>query len=155
MHPFQLLFLLFLIVPLVEIYLLIQVGGIIGPWPTIFLVVFTAVLGAWLLRIQGFTTLMRVRTTMAQGGIPAVEMVEGAVLLVSGALLLTPGFFTDTIGFLCLIPSLRRAVIRWAFGRFLIPPGFGGQGPGPGAGDNSSQHQSPRTLEGEYRREDD
>jgi UPF0716 protein FxsA len=153
MHPFQLLFLLFLIIPLVEIYLLIQVGGIIGPWPTIFLVVFTAVLGAWLLRIQGFTTLMRVRSTLAQGGIPAMEMVEGAVLLVSGALLLTPGFFTDTIGFLCLIPVLRSAVIRWAFGRFLVPPGFGGQG--PGSGDHSSGHQGPTTLEGEYRREDD
>lgn len=154
MHPFQLLFVLFLVVPLIEIYLLIQVGGIIGPWPTIFLVVFTAVLGAWLLRIQGFATLERVRSTMAQGGIPAMEMVEGAVLLVSGALLLTPGFFTDTIGFLCLIPTLRRAVIRWAFGRFLKPPGgFGG--PGTGAGSHSNRQQGPATLEGEYRREDD
>jgi UPF0716 protein FxsA len=153
MHPFQLLLLLFLAIPLVEIYFLIQVGNVIGPWPTIFLVVFTAVLGAWLLRIQGFSTLARVRTTMNQGGIPAMEMVEGAVLLVSGALLLTPGFFTDTIGFLCLIPTLRRAMIRWAFGRFLIPPGFGG--PGAGGGSQSTQHQDPKTLEGEYRREDD
>jgi len=153
MHPFQILFLLFLAIPLVEIYFLIQVGNVIGPWPTIFLVVFTAVLGAWLLRIQGFATLMRVRSTVAQGGIPAIEMMEGAVLLVSGALLLTPGFFTDTIGFLCLIPTLRRAVIRWALSKFLIPPGFGGSGSGTGG--HSSQHQGPRTLEGEYKREDD
>jgi UPF0716 protein FxsA len=153
MHPFQILLLLFLAIPLVEIYFLIQVGNVIGPWPTIFLVVFTAVLGAWLLRIQGFATLMRVRSTMAQGGIPAMEMVEGAVLLVSGALLLTPGFFTDTIGFLCLIPALRRAVIHWALGRFLIPPGFGGSGSGDGS--QSSQHRDSTTLEGEYRREDD
>ncbi|MEE8379473.1 MAG: FxsA family protein [Gammaproteobacteria bacterium] len=150
MHPFQLLFLLFLIVPMAEIYLLIKVGGVIGAFPTMFLVVFTAVLGAWLLRVQGFSTLARIRSTMNQGGIPAMEMVEGAVLLVSGALLLTPGFFTDTIGFLCLIPALRRTMIRWALGRFLMPPGFGG--PGSGSGKQSS---GPTTLEGEYRREDD
>jgi len=95
MRPFQILFLLFLLIPLLEIYLLIKVGGIIGALPTVFIVVFTAVLGAWLLRIQGLSTLMRVRSTLAQGGIPAVEMLEGAVLLVAGALLLTPGFFTD------------------------------------------------------------
>jgi UPF0716 protein FxsA len=153
MHPFQLLLLLFLAIPLVEIYFLIQVGNVIGPWPTIILVVFTAVLGAWLLRIQGFSTLERVRSTVNKGGIPAIEMMEGAVLLVSGALLLTPGFFTDTIGFLCLIPALRRAMIRWALGRFLMPTGFGG--PGSGTGGDSSQSQGPTTLEGEFRREDD
>jgi len=153
MHPFQILFLLFLVIPLVEIYLLIEVGGIIGAGPTIFLVVFTAVLGAWLLRIQGFSTLARVRATIHQGGIPALEMMEGAVLLVSGALLLTPGFFTDTIGFLCLIPSLRRAVIRWMLGRFLILPGD--NGPGTASGHHNSHHRGPTTLEGEYKREED
>ena len=154
MHPFQLLFLLFLVIPLAEIYLLIKVGGIVGAGPTVFLVVFTAVLGAWLLRIQGFSTLERVRSTVNQGGIPAIEMMEGAVLLVSGALLLTPGFFTDTIGFLCLIPVLRRAMIRWALGRFLMPPGgFGG--PGSGGGGHSTHRNGPTTLEGDFRREDD
>lgn len=153
MNPFRILFLLFLTIPMLEIYLLIKVGGVIGALPTVFMVVFTAVLGAWLLRIQGFSTLARVRTTMAQGGVPALEMLEGAVLLVSGALLLTPGFFTDTIGFLCLIPSLRRAMIRWALGRFLMPPGFGG--PGPGSGSHSTRHHGPTTLEGDFRREDD
>ena len=154
MHPFQLLFLLFLIIPVAEIYLLITVGGVIGAFPTVFLVVFTAVLGAWLLRIQGFSTIARLRSTMDQGGIPAMEMVEGAVLLVSGALLLTPGFFTDAIGFLCLIPTFRRAMIRWALGRFLTPPGgFGG--PGSGGGSHSTRHHGPTTLEGEYRREDE
>lgn len=153
MHPFHFLLLLFLIVPLVEIYLLIEVGGVIGALPTVFLVVFTAVVGAWLLRLQGFSTLRRVQSTMAQGGLPAMELMEGAVLLVSGALLLTPGFFTDTIGFLCLIPALRRNLIRWALGRFLMPPG-GGFGGGQGGG-RSGQHQGPTTLEGEFRRDDD
>lgn len=153
MHPFQILFLLFLIIPIVEIYLLIKVGGIIGALPTVFLVVFTAVLGAWLLRLQGFSTLRRVQKTLEQGGIPAMEMLEGAVLLVSGALLLTPGFFTDTIGFLCLIPVFRRNLVRWALGRFLMPPGR--TGGGGHSGDHSGHRNGPTTLEGEFRREDD
>jgi len=155
MNPFALLLVLFLTIPLLEIYLLIKVGGIIGALPTVFMVVFTAVLGAWLLRIQGFATLARIKRTMAQGGIPAMEMLEGAVLLVSGALLLTPGFFTDTIGFLCLIPSLRRTMIRWMLGRFLTPPGgFGGTAGPHRRGDSPGSHR-PNTIEGEYRREDD
>ncbi len=154
MNPFRILLLLFLTIPMLEIYLLIEVGGMIGALPTVFMVVFTAVLGAWMLRIQGFSTLTRVRTSMEQGGIPALEMLEGAVLLVSGALLLTPGFFTDAIGFLCLIPSLRRTMIRWALGRFLMPSGFGGPG-GPGSGHHSTRHSGPATLEGEFRRDDD
>jgi UPF0716 protein FxsA len=155
MNPFALLLILFIGIPLVEIYLLIKVGGIIGALPTVFMVVFTAVLGAWLLRIQGFATLNRVRRTMAQGGLPAMEMLEGAVLLVSGALLLTPGFFTDAIGFFCLVPTFRRAMIRWMLGRFLTPPGgFGGPG-GPHSGSQSSGSHGPKTIEGEFRREDD
>ena len=155
MYAFRFLFLLFLIIPMVEIYLLIKVGSVIGALPTVGLVVFTAVLGAWLIRLQGFSTLQRVRSTMDQGGIPAVEMLEGAVLMIAGALLLTPGFFTDTIGFLCLIPPLRRKLIRWALSHiFLGGGGFGGPG-GGSRGSYSEQHHGPRTIEGEYRREDD
>jgi len=180
MNPLSILFILFIAIPLLEIYLLIEVGGIIGAFPTVFMVVFTAVLGAWLLRIQGFSTLNRVRRTLANGGIPALEILEGAVLLVSGALLLTPGFFTDTIGFICLAPTFRRGVIRWALGRFLTPLGgfgngtgngagggagsaFDGKTDGPGAGkgtlgkktsSNSHGSQGPKTIEGEFHRED-
>jgi len=154
MNPFSILLILFLAIPVLEIYLLIKVGAVIGAFPTVFMVVFTAVLGAWLLRIQGFATLNRVRQTMAQGGIPAIEMLEGAVLLVAGALLLTPGFFTDTIGFLCLVPSFRRVMIRWLLGRFLMPPGgFGGPGSGPHDHAPGEPHH-PRTIEGEFHRED-
>lgn len=151
MRPFTILLLLFFTVPLIEIFLLIEVGGIIGPLPTVFLVVFTAVLGAWLIRIQGFSTLARIQSTLAQGGIPAIEMLEGAVLLISGALLLTPGFFTDAIGFCCLVPSLRRIVIVWAVRHVLhIPVQPGASGP------KSAHHaKGPTTIEGEYRREDD
>ena len=113
MNPLGLLFLLFILVPLVEIYFLIQVGSVIGAIPTIGLVVFTALLGAMLLRFQGMTTLQRTRMSMAEGQVPALEMLEGVLLLFAGVLLLTPGFFTDAIGFAFLIPPLRQALILW------------------------------------------
>jgi len=161
MNPFAFLLALFFIIPLIEIYLLIEVGGVIGAIPTIFAVVFTAVLGVWLLRIQGFSTLRRVQQTTAQGGVPAIELLEGAMLLVAGALLLTPGFFTDTIGFLCLVPSLRRVMAVWFFQRIFRFPGAGG---GPfNSGFHSTSHSAqshqkhhthrPDTIEGEYRRD--
>lgn len=157
MNPFFFLLALFFIVPLVEIYLLIEVGSIIGAFPTIFACVFTAVLGAWLLRIQGFTTLRRVQQTAAQGGIPAIEMLEGAMLLISGALLLTPGFFTDAIGFLCLIPPLRRSFAVWFFQRiFRFPTGRGPRGGGGfhSGGSSPGGGHRPEVIEGEFRRDD-
>ncbi len=145
MNPFSLLFLLFLIIPMVEIYLLIQVGSVIGALPTVFLVVFTAVLGALLLRYQGLITLQNFQSAMGQGKLPALEMLEGMVLLVAGALLLTPGFFTDAIGFAGLIAPLRRSAIKWFLKSKSIrrtPPPTGGR-------------RGPQTIEGEYHREDD
>ena len=111
MRVLHLLFLLFIVVPLVEIYLLLEVGGIIGAAPTIGLVVLTAAAGAALVRAQGFSTIRQVRRSMEAGEIPAVAIVEGIFLLVAGALLLTPGFLTDAVGFGCLIPPLRRGLI--------------------------------------------
>ncbi len=148
MNLFRLLLILFLTVPLLEIYLLIQVGSVIGALPTVFLVVFTAVVGAFLLRMQGFATMRRVQATLARGELPAIEMLEGLVLLISGALLLTPGFFTDIVGFLCLIPPLRRRLILW-----LLENSFfgGGMSPPPSSGDS----HGPRTIEGEFWRDRD
>lgn len=158
MNPLAILFLLFLTIPLVEIYLLIKVGGVIGAPMTIFLVVFTAVLGAWLLRIQGFSTLRRIQQTLNQGGLPAVELLEGALLLVAGALLLTPGFFTDAIGFACLVPAFRRAMIMRAMRRFFTPNGTQNSDfnsfTQPPRRSKRSKHQT-QTIEGEYTREDD
>jgi UPF0716 protein FxsA len=147
----RILFILFLAVPLIEIYLLIKVGSVLGALPTVALVVLTAVIGAVLLRMQGFVTMQRVRLSMARGEIPAVEMLEGVVLLCCGALLLTPGFFTDTVGFLGLIPSLRRALILWLIERGL----FATTNPnrqGRGQGQKGSPH---RTIEGQFWRDDD
>lgn len=114
MNIFRSLFLVFLIIPIIEIYLLIKVGGVIGAAWTILLIIGTAVLGAYLLRMQGIATFNRVQSTLQRGEIPAIEMMEGLILLVSGALLLTPGFFTDTLGFLALVPQIRRNFIVWA-----------------------------------------
>lgn len=116
----QILFLFFLIVPFIEIYVLLEVGAIIGAFPTIFLVVFTAILGAWLLRRQGFTTWQRFQDNLKQGVIPAYEMIEGPILLVGGALLLTPGFFTDLLGFACLMPPLRRKIAQYVIENYLL-----------------------------------
>ena len=120
MKSIQVLFLFFLIVPFLEIYVLLQVGGLIGAFWTIFLVVFTAALGAWLLRRQGFATWQRFQSSLAQGAIPAYEMIEGPILLVGGALLLTPGFFTDALGFACLIPALRRKIAQYIIENHLL-----------------------------------
>ena len=142
--------LLFLGIPLVELYLLIEVGSWIGALPTVFLVVFTAVLGVLLLRQQGFAALQRAQHAMAQGQIPAMELLEAVLLTLGAILLLIPGFFTDTLGFLCLIPSLRRWLVRRLLDRYFLgrPPGPPGAGPPPGPG------SGPVTLEGEFKREE-
>jgi len=146
------LFLVFLAVPLAEIYLLIQIGSVIGAGWTIALVVGTALLGAFLVRAQGISTIRRVQQNVERGQLPAVELLEGLGLLVAGALLLTPGFFTDAVGFLLLTPPLRRAVIAFGLARGQVTttdtPGAGR----PGAGDAA---RSQQTLDGEYRKLDD
>lgn len=163
MGIFQTLALLFLLVPVVEIYLLIKIGSVLGPLPTIFLVVFTAVLGALLLRVQGLYTLQRVREAMARGEVPAMAMLEGAVLIVSGVLLLTPGFFTDALGFLGLIPPVRRWFIRTLLRHGFLAAGGMHRPPYPGASTRDPLHpphpgtteRGPTTIDGEFRREDE
>ena len=144
------LLLLFFTVPLVEIYVLLEVGGVIGALPTIGLVVLTAVIGAGLIRAQGIATLGRVRDELDRGELPAVGILEAALLLVAGALLLTPGFVTDTVGFLILVPPLRRRAIRSFLEKRMVVDGTP-PGTPPGSGDRTG----PRVIEGEYRREDD
>ena len=98
---------IFIGIPLVEIALFIQVGGLIGLWPTIVIVIITAILGTLLIRKQGLSTLQRAQIELEKKQIPIRELFEGICLIFSGALLLTPGFLTDTIGFVILVPSLR------------------------------------------------
>ena len=111
MRPVTALLVLFIAVPLVEIYVLVEIGRVIGSLATLFFLIFTAVLGAMLVRMQGLTTLWNIQQELNAGRLPATEVVEGVVIVVAGALLLTPGFVTDSVGFLCLVPAFRRKVI--------------------------------------------
>ena len=99
---------IFMLVPIIEMWILIEVGGWIGALPTIGLVVLTATLGLSLLKRQGLSTLMSARRKMDEGSIPASELVSGVMIGVGGALLLTPGFVTDTVGFALLMPQARQ-----------------------------------------------
>ncbi len=159
MPLFRILFLLFLSIPVIEIYLLIQVGEVIGALPTIFIVVFTAVLGVALLRRQGLVTLTRVQAALARGELPALALLEGALLLVAGALLLTPGFFTDAIGFILLIPPLRQSLVQSLLLRGLFQTGGSFRGGGFSGGSTyegqSGESHGPKVIEGECKRRDD
>jgi UPF0716 protein FxsA len=143
----QIIFLFFLIVPFVEIYLLLQLGGIVGVLPTVLLVVFTAVLGAWLLRRQGFSTWQRLQSNLAKGKVPAYEMIEGPILLVGGALLLTPGFFTDALGFACLIPQTRRKFAKYLIENHLVNIQSGAPFQKP-------EKKPDNVIEGEFKKEE-
>jgi UPF0716 protein FxsA len=102
----------FIVVPLAEIAVLIEVGGWLGLAPTLALIILTAVAGAWLLRRQGVAVLRRAQQQMQQGGMPILEVFEGFCLVIAGALLLTPGFLTDTAGTLLLLPPVRAFLHR-------------------------------------------
>lgn len=102
---------IFAIVPSIEVLLLIEVGTRIGTVNTIFLIILTGILGAYLMRLQGFQVLKKIQEDLGRGVPPAKNILEGAMILVGGILLLTPGFFTDAVGFLLLIPRSRRYLL--------------------------------------------
>ena len=112
--PFFLLVFLFIGVPIAEITLLIRVGTAIGVFNTIGFVIFTAVLGAYLVRQQGLETINKLQQETNAGRVPAMQIAEGVALLFAGAVLMTPGFITDALGFALLIPPVRQALIAWA-----------------------------------------
>lgn len=105
---------LFTLVPLVELYVLLRVGGLIGTGPTIALILLTGVAGAYLARTQGFDLLRRIQAEMAEGRLPASELLDGAMVLAGGVLLLTPGFCTDLLGFSLLTPFTRTYIKQFA-----------------------------------------
>ncbi len=141
-------------VPLIEIGLFIKIGGLIGLWPTLALVLLTAALGTWQLRAQGLATLARGRQQLERGELPTRELFDGFCLVIAGALLLTPGFMTDVIGLVLFIPGFRDLLRRYLSSRLEttaetrmwtdgaeIDPGQGRTGPGSGG----------TVIEGEYR----
>lgn len=146
-----LLLLLLIGAPLLELYVIIKVGGAIGAGITVFLVVATAILGIGLIRAQGVGTRERLQAKLARGEAPAMEVLEAAALLVAGGMLLAPGFITDTFGFILLVPPLRRLLIR-AGVRHTASVRFGGFHDPRGGGPDP---RSPRTFDGEAWSDDD
>jgi UPF0716 protein FxsA len=141
------LFLLFTLVPLVEIYLLVKIGGLVGVWPTIGLVCLTGFLGASLARREGRRALARYQEALARGQLPEEGIVSGLLILVGGVLLIAPGVLTDLSGLALMIPPIRRAVARRinaglekriSTGSIQVmhlgPTGFGMSGFGPDVG---------------------
>ncbi len=165
----QSLLILFILVPILEIYLLISVGSVIGAGSTIFLVLLTAVIGTLLLRHQGLYTMTKAQQQIAAGEMPTQAMFEGILLLLSGALLLTPGFFTDSLGLLLLIPAVRQALMAGLLRRVVSGAVNGVHRQGgaphqtrtdhaaerPQAGRERGQAHTPTTIEGEYTHLDD
>ncbi|MEP3345133.1 MAG: FxsA family protein [Litoreibacter sp.] len=107
------LFLLFVTIPIVEIGLFIQVGGWLGLWPTLGIVILTAMLGTFLVRAQGLMAMSQIRSNLQEFQDPTESLAHGAMILASGLLLLTPGFFTDAVGFALLVPPVRLALFHW------------------------------------------
>jgi len=108
-----LLLLLFVVVPVLEIWVIVQVGQAIGIVPTVVLLLADALLGAWLFKLEGRKAWTAFRDALAQGRVPAREVADGGLVLVGGAFLLAPGFLTDVVGVLCLLPP-TRALLRAA-----------------------------------------
>jgi UPF0716 protein FxsA len=147
MRGFPFALLLFILAPVAEIWLMIDIGSVIGAGWTVLAIVSTAIIGASLVRFQGMGVYTRLNQTAARGELPAMEMIEGMSLFISGLLLITPGFITDTMGFLILIPPLRRWFALNMLKRFFIVPGASDQ-PDPFSPEQKT------TIDGEYRRID-
>lgn len=141
----RLLLVPFVLLPLLELFILILVGSRIGAAPTIGLVLLTAAIGILLLRQQGYSTLLRAREKLAQGQVPAEEMLGGVFVAAGGFLLLLPGFLTDLVGLCCLLPPLRRLLLKR-----LLRPWFAS---GVVVRSRRSQTQG-RIIEGEFDRDD-
>jgi UPF0716 protein FxsA len=146
--PFLILVFLFIAMPVAEITVLIRVGGAIGLFNTIAFVIFTAVLGAYLVRQQGFATLAKLQQETNAGRVPAMQIAEGVALLFAGAVLMTPGFITDAIGFAILIPPVRQALIAWAAKNLI--KGNGGAVYGSSNSSVNPHVEQGDVIEGEY-----
>jgi UPF0716 protein FxsA len=140
---------LFILVPIAELYVIIQVGELIGLWPTLALLLADALLGSFLLKHQGRSAWRRFNEALAQRRFPGKEVVDGALILVGGTLLLAPGFLTDIVGVILLIPPtralVRQLLRRFALGRFTVI-GLGGAMPGG----NRDSGTSPGTASRPY-----
>lgn len=139
-----LLFVVFIVFPLLELYVVIQVGSLIGVWPTIALLVVDSLIGAWLLKREGMRAWRALRARLDAGRMPGTELADGVLVVFGGALMLTPGFVTDALGILLILPFtrplFRRLVTAWTAHRVSVTVAGGPvpgarRSPGPSAGD--------------------
>ena len=107
------LFLAFTIIPIIEIYLLIEIGSMFGALTAVTLVILTGFLGAFLARMQGLQTLYRIQESLREGRMPSGELLDALLIVIAGLVLLTPGFLTDSAGFILLIPATRNSIKYW------------------------------------------
>ena len=112
------LFFLFTVVPIVELYILIKIGNVLGPLNTVLLLIGTALLGAFLVRLEGLRTFSRMTSNLSQGIVPGEELVDGLLIFGAGVLLITPGIFTDVLALFLLVPFSRTLIKRWLRRRF-------------------------------------
>ncbi|KMK65404.1 FxsA family protein [Puniceibacterium sp. IMCC21224] len=148
-------FLAFLMVPLIEIALFIQVGSLIGLWPTLAIVVLTAILGTSLMRSQGALAMAQVRRSFSELDDPTEPLAHGAMILVAGVLLLTPGFFTDACGFALLTPPVRIAVFRYLKARINVQSFQMGAGPQRTRRTSRPGTSRNDVIDGEFEKVDD
>jgi UPF0716 protein FxsA len=113
-----LLFVLLLVLPIAELWVLVQVADVIGVVPSLLLLLAVSMTGAWLLKREGMATWRRLQQTISRGGVPAQEVTDGALIMLGGALLLTPGFLTDVVGLLLVLP-FTRVFVKSSFRRFI------------------------------------
>ncbi|WP_206455874.1 FxsA family protein [Aurantimonas marina] len=140
--PFALIPFLLLVIPILEIAVFILVGNAIGLWPTLGLVLLTAIIGTLLLKQQGLSTLARIQADIRAGRMPGRELVHGVMIAIAGVLLLTPGLVTDTLGFLLFVPKIRDGIWNFMKSRVIVVaqgsgtwnPGTRGPQPDPRAG---------------------
>jgi UPF0716 protein FxsA len=138
---------LFFVIPVVEVYFLVQVGSAIGAGWTILLVIMTAIFGVNLLRQQGIQTMMKANRAMARGEMPAMEMMEGFLLAIGAVCLITPGFFTDALGFVFLLPLSRKGIIRYLLLNSTIQTAYT-------VHTENNRREDSKTIEGEFHRDD-
>nr|WP_251058288.1 FxsA family protein [Vibrio cincinnatiensis] len=150
---FPILLVAFITLPIIEIAVFIQLGSVIGLWPTIAFVLLTAVVGASLVRSQGILTLAAVQRRMEQGELPAQQIMEGVMLAVAGLLLITPGFVTDTLGLVLLLPIPRARFATYLMSKVIVSQ----MNSTSFSHSNSAFHhtQQGKTFEGEFQRKDD
>lgn len=153
---FARLFLVFITVSLLEIFVLLKVGSFLGAWPTVGLVVVTAVMGSALVRSQGIELVKQLQQRIAQGEMPGVQLIEGGILLFAGVLLITPGFVTDFCGLLLLQPAIRGRLAKAIVANLKLNTGAPISGYSqPPSGSFTRENRDKNIIEGEFERKDD